>query len=388
MVGWAVGWWLLWRVPLVGDRSTRSGAPGRAGRDPGAGAAASVADCSVIVPARNESRSIAILLESLAAQPHPPLQVVVVDDQSEDDTAVLARGFPHVTVVDGEPVPDGWMGKAWACQQGARLAQGSTLVFLDADVRLAPGSLEAIVAEHERRGGLVSVQPFHLMRRMYERLSALFNVIGFMGVGAASPGRDGRSRGAFGPCLVTSRDDYLQIGGHGSVRGEIVEDIALAGEFADAGLPVHTFGGADAVTFRMYPDGLGQLLEGWSKNFATGAGSVGPARLFLIGFWLTTVLISVQSLIEQVLGTGDAAWPQAVSPYLLFVVQLAVMLRQLGNFGVRTALVYPVPLGVFVVVFLFSVYLTLIRRQVVWRGRRIPLSRSRRWAQAPVHPDE
>ena len=343
---------------------------------------------SVCLPARNEEQSIAILLESLAAQPERPAQIVVVDDQSDDRTSTIARGFPGVTVVDGEPVPEGWMGKAWACQQGARLASGSTLVFLDADVRLGPGGLAAIVTEHGARGGLVSVQPFHTMRRAYERLSALFNVIGFMGVGAASPGRDASSRGAFGPCLVTSRADYLDVGGHGSVRGEIVEDIALAGEYARAGRPVHTFGGGDAVSFRMYPGGLGQLLEGWSKNFATGAGSVGFGRLFLIGFWLTTVLISVQYVIEQCLGRADVPVAVAVLVYAMFAMQLGIMLRQLGNFGVLTAVLYPGPVGVFVAVFVHSAYLTLVRRQVVWRGRRIPLSRSRRWAQAPAHHDE
>jgi 4,4'-diaponeurosporenoate glycosyltransferase len=392
MIGWLVGWWLLWRVPLVGERSGRSGwrDHGRGGvpgtgvdRSPGT----SLADCSVIIPARNEARSIGILLRSLAAQPQQPLQVIVVDDQSDDGTGALARGFPGVTVVEGEPVPEGWMGKAWACHQGTRLSSGSTLVYLDADVELAPGSLEALVAEHSSRGGLVSVQPFHTMHRAYERLSALFNVVGFMGIGAASPGRDARSRGAYGPALVTSREDYLRVGGHDRVRGEIVEDIALAGAFARAGLPVHTFGGGDAVAFRMYPGGLGQLLEGWSKNVATGAGSVGLGRLFLIGFWLTTLLISVQYVIEQRVGSVDTSVGLVVAVYVLFAVQLGVMLRQLGNFGLLTALLYPGPLGVFILVFVLSVYLTLVRRQVVWRGRRIPLSRSRRGARTHVHPD-
>ena len=123
------------------------------------------------------------------------------------------------------------------------------------------------------------------MLRAYERLSAMFNIIGFMGVGAASPARDAVARGAFGPVMVTSRADYDLVGGHASVRGEIVEDIALARRYRSASLAVHAFGGGRLARFRMYPDGLGQLLEGWSKNIATGASTVPFGRLALIGFW-------------------------------------------------------------------------------------------------------
>ncbi len=378
MAGWLVGWWLLWRVPSLpsgGGRQTQ-----RVVRGGGS--------CTVIIPARNEEQSIGNLLASLAAQTVAPAQILVVDDQSDDATAAIARSFGAVTLVSGEPVPRGWTGKAWACHQGAQLARGDVLVFLDADVVLAPDGLAALLDRHEAAGGLVSVQPFHHMERSYERLSALFNVIGFMGVGAASPGRAGQAHGAFGPCLVTSRRDYDRVGGHGSVRGEIVEDIAMSHAYDAAGLPVHIYGGADAISFRMYPGGLGQLVEGWSKNFATGAGNVRPVRLALVGFWVTCTLISVQYLIEAAFGHPDVGRTVILFVYVLFVVQLAAMLRPLGNFGWLTALLYPGPLGIFVVVFARSAYLTLVRRRVVWRGRPVPLSKPRRWSQEPAPTDE
>lgn len=369
LAGWLVGWWLLWRVPRLDDE-----APGSSGGPAPGSAAAGGPVVSVVIPARNEASSITTLLASLAAQSRPADEVVVVDDQSEDGTAALARSFPGVTVVSGAPLPDGWTGKAWACHQGAAVARGDLLVFLDADVRLAPRALAELVRRHGDLGGLVSVQPFHHMRRAYERLSAVFNIIGFMGVGAASPRRRGRAHGAFGPCLVTSRADHDLVGGHRSVRDEIVEDIALAHVYERAGRPVNCLGGGDLIELRMYPDGLGQLLEGWSKNFATGAGSVGFARLALVGFWMTTVLISVQFVIEQSVGRADVAVAQIVLLYAMFAFQFAAMLRQLGNFTVLTPAVYPALVGVFLLVFARSVYLTLVRRKVVWRGRSIPLS--------------
>jgi 4,4'-diaponeurosporenoate glycosyltransferase len=188
--------------------------------------------------------------------------------------------------------------------------------------------------------------------------------------------------------IVTSRDDYERTGGHASVRGEIVEDLALARRYEAAGAPVHAFGGGRLARFRMYPEGLAQLVEGWSKNIATGASTVRVGRLLLIGFWFTCVLVSVQSLIELALGAPSISWAQALACYLLVAVQLATMLRQLGNFGVLTAALYPGPVGIFLVVFVRSTYLTVVRRRVTWRGRSVPLSRARRWSRTGVHSDE
>lgn len=386
LVGWLVGWWLLWRVPWL-RADTHEGDVDDEGTS-GASERSLVLGCTVIVPARDEESSLPHLLVSLASQTVRPGQVLVVDDRSTDRTPAIARAHRGVTLVAGDPVPEGWTGKAWACHQGAQLASGDTLVFLDADVVLEPRALQALLAEHRERGGLVSVQPFHRMRRAYERLSALFNVIGFMGIGAASPGHDAVARGAFGPVVVTGRADYDRVGGHASVRGEIVEDIALARRYRAANLPVHAFGGGRLAGFRMYPDGLGQLVEGWSKNIATGASTVRPLRLVLVGFWFTCVLVSIQSLIELAVGSSSTGWFQVAACYALFAVQLGTMLRQLGNFGVLTAALYPGPVGIFLVVFVRSTYLTLVRRRVTWRGRTVPLSRARRWSGAAVPTDE
>lgn len=366
LAGWLVGWWLLWRVPRLGAAPDAS-----AVSPPPAGG------CSVIIPARDEAASIGRLLTSLSHQTRPPGQIVVVDDQSTDGTAALARAHPGVTVVAGEPLPPGWTGKSWACHQGVAVSTGDLLVFLDADVALAPTALGELLDEHRRTGGLLSVQPFHRVERAYERLSALFNIVGFMGIGAASPGRDGRSRGAFGPCLVTDRSAYERTGGHEAIRAEVVEDLALARAYHRAGEPVRTLGGGALVAFRMYPSGLASLIEGWSKNMATGAGAIHPARLVLIGLWVTSSLLTVQFLVEEVAGRIDVGRPTVALLLVLFAVQWGTMLRQLGTFGWVTAAAYPLLLGVFVVVVARSAYLTLVRREVRWRGRTVPVSLTR-----------
>jgi 4,4'-diaponeurosporenoate glycosyltransferase len=382
--GWSAGWYLLWRVPTLGGGRDPIEAPA-----PDRAADRDDADVAVIIPARNEELSLPNLLHSLQDQSLRPRQIIVVDDQSEDRTAELARSVPGVTVLSSRPLPAGWTGKSWACHQGAEHTVARRLVFLDADVTLGPDALAAVVAEGRSRGGLVSVQPYHRMERSYERFSALFNVIGFMGVGAASPGRQARAlRGAFGPVLTCERGDYDAIGGHASVRAEIVDDVALAQQFEDHGLPVHVFGGADQISFRMYPSGLAQLVEGWSKNFATGAGSVPIGRFLLVGAWVTASLVTLQIAADAVRQPEPGPMMAALVVWAALFLQMRRFLVQLGNFGWRWAAAYPALLAMFLVVFARSVWLTAVRRQVQWRGRPIPLARTARWDATPVPAED
>lgn len=322
---------------------------------------------SVVIPARDEAHALPELLDALAAQDARAAEVTVVDDQSQDATAEVARAR-GVDVVASEPLPDGWTGKTWACWQGARRATGDVLVFLDADTRPSTALLSRLAAVHARDGGLVSVQPYHRLSRLYECASALPNVVAFMGTGAASLRRGARITGAFGPCLVCSRADYLAAGGHEAVRDAIVEDVALARAFAARGLPVHAYAGRGTIEFRMYPLGARQLVEGWTKNLATGASGTPVLRTFGVALWITAMLTAVIALVASP-GAVTVAW------YTAFACQLGLMLRPLGNFG-ATALVYPVAVLAFVALFVRSLVATATNR-VRWKGRSVAVRGAR-----------
>lgn len=357
---WGTGTWLLARVPLLSPA------------DPAPVAGASVA---VVVPARDEAANLAKLLGSLSAQTRPADQVIVVDDGSRDATAEVA-GELGAKVVPAGPLPQGWAGKPWACATGAQVADTDLLVFLDADTELAPDGLERLVAAHWSMGerGLLSVAPEHVTLAPYERLSALCNVVAMMGTGAFTPlGRWGRSVGAFGPCLVTSRVDYGRAGGHGAVRDQVVDDLALAERYRGAGLPVRLFGGRGTVSFRMYPSGLAQLAEGWAKNLASGAGAIRPTTLVLVVAWLSGLLAAPWSLVRApVRGRGRRRW-SALAVYLVYAAQVEWMLGRIGRFGRGTGLAYPVPLVAFVALFARSLALAAVRGRVGWKGRTLAL---------------
>lgn len=294
----------------------------------------------------------------------------MVDDHSTDATSAVARAG-GATVVSAPSLPDGWTGKAWACATGAGVAAGERIVFLDADVVLEPSGLARIVGEHGRVGGLVSVQPLHVTVRPYERLSAYFSVIAMMAVDAFTPlGRRIAPTGAYGPCLVFDRATYQAVGGHATVRAEVLDDVALARAVRRAGRPVTLFGGRGTIRFRMYPSGLAQLIEGWTKNFAGGAAGTRPLTLVLVTAWISGGIAAAWAL-----ATRAPTLPGAAALYAAYAVQLAVLLRRIGRFGVVVAVLFPIPLAFFVVVFLRSAVLTFVRREVRWRGRAISTRR-------------
>ena len=320
---------------------------------------------AVIVPARNEAANLPGLLASLVDQLGPADQIVVVDDDSSDGTAAVAKAC-GAEVVAAAGLPPGWTGKSWACWTGVQRTSRQTLLFLDADTTIEPGGLARLLAEHGCHQGLLSVQPDHVTSRPYENLSAPFNIIGMMGVDAFTPLGDRFSpRGAFGPCLVTSRSDYLAAGGHPAVRSEILEDVALAARFRGSGLGVTCRGGRGTISFRMYPHGVSQLVEGWSKNFASGAAAIRPLTLALIVAWVSGCILSATDLIEPS--------PWSLAAYLAFAAQIAWMLARIGRFRWWAPFAHPVTTAFFLMIFARSLFLTVVRRQVRWRGRAVRL---------------
>ena len=346
---------LFWRVPLLPK-----------------GAIVPPALCvSVIIPARNEKTTLPLLLSDLKQQTVTPYEIIVADDDSEDETAEIARSF-GVTVLSLRDKPDGWVGKSWACHRGAAAATGDAFVFLDADVRLAPEGLARILSAYAKNGA-VSVQPRHTTQKRYEQCSLIFNLVLIAANGTALPKPVHMS--LFGPIIAISRESYTLAGGHEGTKSSVLEDMTFANNLRRAKIPFRVFVGDAAVSFRMYASGFPALLQGFTKNFATGAVKT-PAWLFLLVSLLITSITSVAMHLIISLARGQEILLILYGAlYLLWVIALFLFSRKIGRYSPFAAVLYPIPLTVFLLVFLNSGIHRIFHIKVKWKGRAVPLER-------------
>jgi len=323
---------------------------------------------SVIIPARNEEKNLPLLLSDLRAQTLIPFEIICVDDASGDATAQIALDY-DVKLISLQEKPEGWTGKTWACQNGADMAEGDLLLFLDADVRLKKDGLARILEAYSESGCTVSVQPWHRTEKCYEQFSLPFNLIQHAGNGTAL--KKPRSIGLFGPVILMPKTDYFAIGGHKSARKSVVEDMTLGENLKKSGRAYRLFVGDSDVAFRMYGGGLGDLLRGWVKNVATGASKTPALLILLIILWVASMLTPPMQIVRYA-AAGDLLFTALFSLlYLFWVVALTVLSKCVGRFRFPAVLLYPVLLVVMLCVFAVSAFRKLFGLSVRWKGRDI-----------------
>ncbi|HKK94402.1 MAG TPA: glycosyltransferase family A protein, partial [Longimicrobiales bacterium] len=263
---------------------------------------------SVVIPARNEERNIERVVRMLAANAYPDLEIIVVDDRSEDRTADVVRGVAGelagssgvtLRLVEGDALPDGWLGKPWACQQGGRVATGDYILFTDADTRHAPDLTRRVVAELERSDAdALSLAGRQLMESFWERVvqPQIFTSLLFRYTNNRDPHPPEKWRDAIanGQYIFFRRDTYQAIGGHEPVRGEVVEDMKMAQHLVKNGYALEIRMAEDSFATRMY-ESLGELVRGWSKNVILGGMATIPPgllrRLAPAGIFAGTVFL-------------------------------------------------------------------------------------------------
>lgn len=330
--------------------------------------AASSPRVSIVIPARNEETNLPRLLSALKNQSTAAFEILVVDDASLDRTAEIARSFGARVLTPPEK-PEGWMGKCWACQFGAEHASGELLLFLDADVDLAPDGLYRLIAAYEKNQTALSVQPFHLPKRAYEQLSLFFNLVQVGANGSAL--KKPISLGLYGPVILIPRAQYASIGGHERIKDSIVEDIALGNLLQKSGVPYRLYIGDGGLSYRMYPDGLKGLLQGWTKNLAAGAAKTPPALLTPVFLWIASAISAPLHLIVFAF-TGNAFGVLAYSLlYACWVAALFLTARRVGRFSPAAVALFPVPVATFLTVFIFSLIKRIFGLKVIWKGRAI-----------------
>jgi chlorobactene glucosyltransferase len=339
---------------------------------------APLARVSVVIPARDEELEIERAVRSHLAQDYPDLQVVVVDDGSADGTpailAALAREDRRLTIVPGSEPPEGWLGKPHALWQGSQAADGEILLFADADVRYDPRALRDAITVLEQRGlDLVAFFPRLEMRGFWENVLLPYLSVGvFLGLGFAATIR--RFRGlALGAGVgnLVRRSAYEAVGGHAALRNSVVDDVHLAIAVKRAGFRVAVLRADDRIDVRIYR-GFRGVWNGFAKNAAWAFPGAGG----LVLFGLTIVLLAVSIappavLIAAILGASVASADVALAA-ALFVSSIALraaLARALGD-PMWPSATHALMATVWAGIIGRSYYWKLVRKRIVWRGRR------------------
>ena len=334
---------------------------------------------SVVIPARNESSNIGTVLGSILATAYHPIELLVVDDRSTDDTGAIVETFgdPRLRLIRGEELPEGWYGKPWACYQGYRAARGEILLFTDADTRHAPELLgRAVGALIDEEAGLVTVAPLQRCVTFWERV--VMPQVWFLLALRYQPGAVNRARRerdviANGQFILTTRQAYEAAGTHAAVRHEVAEDLALAQAFLRQGLKLHFAFAERLMETRMYL-GLSHLVEGWSKNIYLGGRRSFPHEPVLRALVPVMLIVAMLAwLLPPAVLLAAAADPRFgnLAPAALLAVSLSVGFWMVISHGMqipaRYGLAYPIGAAMALYIILRSTWRG--GRLVEWRGR-------------------
>lgn len=333
---------------------------------------------SIIVPARDEERSIERCVRSLLAQQWLDFEVIVVDDRSTDATPRilerLAREDARLRVVAGADLPEGWVGKPWALTQGERLARGDWLLFTDADSTHDPrGAASSLRFAMAAGVDALSIATRQELDTFWERaaLPAILGMVLYVRgpLGAINDPMQPDKALANGQYIMVSRRAYDALGGHAALRDEIVEDVAFAQRIKADGRFGFVLAGGDAIaSVRMYHS-LGEIWGGFTKNVFVGAegnvAALAGGALFLASISFVPPVLALHALTRR-------RYARAVEALACTLAVVAASAWGMGRAGFsrRLAVLQPLGLAVFAAIIVNSTVRVLGGRGVEWRGRR------------------
>lgn len=330
---------------------------------------------SVLIPARDEEANVGAILDSVLASQGVEIEVVVLDDGSTDRTAEIVRAVaardPRVRLIEGAPLPPGWVGKQHACWQLSLAARAPLLVFVDADVRLAPEALARLAGAITRDGlGLASGFPRQVTLSLGERIvipQILVVLLGYLPMPMARAQRtDPRFAAACGQLLAVTREAYDASGGHAAIRGTIHDGLRLARAARAAGQATDLFDLTDLASCRMYSD-WPSLWAGFSKNAREGM-----ATRRALPVW--TLLLGGGHILPCLMlpfADGVAFWIALIAALLVWGAAGAIAART--GASALSVLLHPVGVAVTLAIQWNALLAGPRRQPAVWRGRSYDL---------------
>lgn len=332
---------------------------------------------SVLVPARNEERNIENCVSSLLAQDYPAREIIVLDDDSSDRTALIVEAMaartPGLALIKGKPLPPGWIGKNYACYQLAEAAQGEWLLFTDADTVHSPHSISSSLRAAVADGiDFLSLIPRIVCVSFWEKVLLPvipFGLLGFWPLGFMNSIPHPRAAMAIGPFMLVRREAYRKAGGYEAIRDNIVDDIALAREIKKTGGRVAIMDGTDLVSVRFYHN-FWEIWNGLSKSiFGALDYSLTTAALYIIAGW--SLFIYPYLLVFQSLALREFQFLTFWVPSLQIALALIMHYKVARRFklSMLSPVFHVLTITLTLLMIINSVRCSLIGRGVAWKGR-------------------
>lgn len=326
---------------------------------------------SVLVPMRNEERNVEILIKSLKNSSYSHIEFIVLNDQSTDGTQrELERtiaGDDRFTILQGNELPVGWVGKVHACHQLQLAASGNYLLFVDADVRFRPQAIEQSLALMQRKGTQLltgfpafDVTPF-LSKLLVPMLH--FVILFHLPIALANYTKFKAATAANGMWMMFERTSYKKIGGHAAVRDSLVEDVHIARQVKAHGFSVVLANITMSVKCRMYETNA-EVWEGFLKNSYAGIGRSPLMAFFLILFYSIFYVLPPFLAIYGVF-SGSYWW---IAPYALTVVQRWYV-DMVTNQRWYLSFLIPLQAAAMLAVLVESMRKSLKKQPYSWKGR-------------------
>ena len=322
---------------------------------------------SILIPARNEEANLGELLSDIYAQDYCNYEVIILDDFSADNTGLIAMEFakahPSFRLIKGSELPEGWLGKSWACHQLAQEAKGKYFLFLDADVRIKGFLLSSALEKMKRSQlALLSLFPRQEMMSTGEWLVVPimhYLLLSLLPLKLIELFKHPSLAAANGQFMLFKAEEYRLYQWHGKVKNEVTEDIEIMKEVKRSGYRGATLLENNFIRCRMYHS-LKEGVHGFSKNLLPGfGGSIVGLLLFLyltefsyvlflctadwqLFIWCCFIVILLRSMISAISGQNPLFNVVLHIPQMMVMIYISI-LSIIGKF----------------------------RKTIVWKGRKI-----------------
>lgn len=323
---------------------------------------------SVLIPARNEEKNIEACLKSVCNQSHNNLEIFVLDDDSTDRTAELVTNITQrdkrVKLVKGNPLPEGWLGKNWACHQLSAYPKGKIFLFIDADVEMTNNAIaSAVDLFYKKAVKLLSVFPSQKINSIGASLiTPLMNwlLLTFLPLQFVYTFFNKSFVAANGQFMMFDRHAYDNFGGHILVKDKVVEDMEIARVYKEGYAKMMTALGGSLIFCKMYSS-FGESFEGFSKNFFPGF------KLSEFSFFSFLILILAVFLLPFYFFFDSEQYLNIVLLALLSRLMISVMSRQSIFINL---LLHPIQMALIPVVGINSIFINISKR-ATWKDRKL-----------------